>query len=170
MSLPGIPTQLTFLLVHESAHAILGAHFFGPRSVKSVRYGAFLSSKGQPCVGMVTFTMSTPLMHRRDAWGAAIVHIGGWEAEKMLGGVSKFSSASDFDAAADACEGIALRTGKAVDFKALYHATRGWLIKYWARIESLADALVRSDDAELRGPALQRLLTINNDISADPWA
>jgi hypothetical protein len=31
MSLPGIPTQLTFLLVHESAHAVIAAHFFGPR-------------------------------------------------------------------------------------------------------------------------------------------
>lgn len=34
------------------------------------------------------------------------------------------------------------------------------LIKYWRQIEAVSEALVASDDAELRGPGLQRLLAI----------
>ena len=28
--LPGIPTQLTYVLVHEAAHAVMAVYFFGP--------------------------------------------------------------------------------------------------------------------------------------------
>jgi hypothetical protein len=77
MSLPGIPTQLTFLLVHESAHAVITAHFFGPRVVKSIRYGALLTNTGKPVVGLTTFTMTIPQLHHRDPVGSAIVHLAG---------------------------------------------------------------------------------------------
>ena len=160
MSLPILPTQLTFVLVHESAHAMMAAHFFGPCVVKSIRYGALRTNGGNPAVGLTTFAMTIPQLHRRDPVGSAIVHLAGCEAERMAGSGSKWDACSDLESAADACDVITRRTGKVADYRELFSETRRLLIKYWRQIETISEALVASDDAELRGPGLQRLLAI----------
>jgi hypothetical protein len=64
---------------------------------------------------------------------------------------------------------IALRTGKAADHRAIFTETRRLLIKHWRQIEVISEALLASDNAELRGPNPQRLLAINNALLTDPW-
>jgi hypothetical protein len=152
------PTTLTYLLYHEAAHARIAAHFFGPSIVKSIAFGVLRANGGKPANGLATFTKSVPMLHLLNPVGSACVHLAGHEAEKMLGVGTGWDPCSDLEAAADACELIARRTGKAADYRAIVSETRRLLVKYWAAIEALADALVRSDNSDLRGTALWRLL------------